>query len=67
MEKTFNSLEVMIRKRQHALWLLVVKEFEVEDRLNSQVQTWIREGVLSDRAYDRMRRRRRQKSTCETN
>ena len=66
MEKTFNSLEVMIRKRQHVLWLMVVKEFEVEDRLNSQVQTWIREGVLSDRAYDRMRRRR-QKSTCGTN
>ncbi len=65
MEKTFNSLEVMIRKRQHALWLMVVKEFEVEDRLNSQVQTWIREGVVSDRAYDRMRRR--QKSTCGTN
>lgn len=62
MEKTFNSLEVMIRKRQHALWLMVVKEFEVEDRLNTQVQTWIREGVVSDRAYDRMRRR--QKSTC---
>ena len=58
MEQSLNILEVMIRKRQHALWLEIVKAFEVEDRLNTQVQTWIREGVISDRAYDRERRRR---------
>jgi hypothetical protein len=58
MEQSLNILEVMIRKRQHALWLQIVKEFEVEDRVNTQVQTWIREGILSERAYDRERRRR---------
>jgi hypothetical protein len=59
MESSLNILEVMIRKRQHDLWLKIVKEFEVESSLNTQVQTWIREGVVADRAYDRMRRRAR--------
>ena len=54
-----NTLEIMIRRRQAVLWAQVVKLFEVEDRLNIQVQTWIREGNLSERAYDRERRRRR--------
>lgn len=58
MEQSLNILEVAIRKRQQALWMQIVKEFEVEDRLNTQVQTWIREGVISERAYDRERRRR---------
>jgi hypothetical protein len=58
MQESLNILEVLIRKRQHALWLKIVKEFEVEDRVNTQVQTWIREGIISERAYDRERRRR---------
>ena len=62
MDSSLNILEVMIRKRQHALWLKIVKEFEVESSLNAQVQTWIREGVVAERAYDRLRRRSR-KST----
>ena len=56
MEKTVNILEVMIRKRQAELWLKIVKEFEIEDRLNTQVQTWIREGTVSEKAYVRQRR-----------
>ncbi len=62
MDSSLNILEVMIRKRHHALWLKIVKEFEVENSLNTQVQTWIREGVVAERAYDRHRRRVR-KST----
>jgi len=58
MDTTLNTLEVMIRKRQHALWLNIVKLFEVEDSLNTQVQTWIREGTISDHAYTRARRQR---------
>jgi hypothetical protein len=58
MESTINSLEVMLRKRQHALWLKIVKEFEVEHSLNIQVQTWIREGRVSEKAYDRAQKRR---------
>jgi hypothetical protein len=58
MENQYNLLEVMIRKRQHALWLKVVKLFEVEDSLNTQVQNWIREGNVSEHAYTRARRRR---------
>lgn len=59
MDPTIDLLEVMIRKRQHALWLEIVKKFEVEEKLNTQVQTWIREGNVSERAYDRERKRRR--------
>ena len=56
MDANINILEVMIRKRQAELWLKIVKEFEVEDHLNTQVQTWIREGTLSEKAYARQRR-----------
>ena len=51
-----NMLTVMVRKRQLELWHKIVEEFEVEDSLNTQVQTWIREDVVSERAYDRHRR-----------
>lgn len=57
MDPGLNSLEVMIRKRHQALWLKIVKEFEVENSLNTQVQMWIREGNIAERAYDRARRR----------
>ena len=53
-----DALEIMIRKRQRVLWAKIVKMFEVEDRLNIQVQTWIREGTVSEHAYNRMRRTR---------
>ena len=65
MDSSLNILEVMIRKRQHALWLKIVKEFEVENSLNTQVQTWIREGVVAERAYDRLRRRSRGPHTAD--
>ena len=51
-------LTVTLRRRQLDLWRKIVKEFEVEQSLNAQVQTWIREGVVSEKAYDRARRRR---------
>jgi hypothetical protein len=57
--KAFNTLTVLIRKRQLELWRKIVKEFEVEDSLNTQVQTWIHEDRVSERAYDRHRRRER--------
>jgi hypothetical protein len=59
MEQSANLLEVMIRKRQHELWLKIVKEFEVEHKLNAQVQIWIRQGSVSEKAYDLSRRRGR--------
>jgi hypothetical protein len=59
MEHPVNLLEVMIRKRQHELWLKIVKEFEVEHKLNAQVQMWIRQGSISEKAYDLSRRRAR--------
>ena len=55
--ESFNLLTVMIRKRQLELWHKIVKEFEVEDSLNTQVQNWIREDVIAERAYDRHRSR----------
>jgi hypothetical protein len=51
-------LTVALRRRQLDLWRKIVKEFEVEQSLNAQVQTWIREGTVSEKAYDRARRRR---------
>ena len=54
--KALNTLTVLIRKRQLELWRKIVKEFEVDDSLNTQVQTWIREGCVPERAYDRYRR-----------
>lgn len=56
----FNTLTVMIRKRQLELWRKIVHEFEVEDSLNTQVQNWIREDVVAERAYDRHRARSKQ-------
>jgi hypothetical protein len=55
--KALNTLTVLVRKRHLELWRAIVKEFEVEDSLNTQVQTWIREDVVSERAYDRHRKR----------
>lgn len=52
-------LEVTLRKRQHALWMKIVALFEVEDSLNTQVQKWIHEGTVSERAYDRAQKRRK--------
>ena len=52
-----NSLTVMIRKRQLELWRHIRVAFEVEDTLYSQVQTWIQDGTLTERAYDRHRAR----------
>jgi hypothetical protein len=53
----FNTLSVTIRMRQGELWRKIVQEFEVEDSLNTQVQTWIHEGVVTERAFDRHRQR----------
>jgi hypothetical protein len=49
-------LEIALRKRQQALWRKIVKEFEVEQSLNVQVQNWIREGTVSEKAYAKSRR-----------
>jgi hypothetical protein len=50
-------LEITVRRRQQALWRKIVKEFEVEQSLNVQVQNWIREGTVSEKAYAKARRR----------
>jgi hypothetical protein len=55
--KAVNALTVLIRKRQLELWRHIVAAFEVEDSLNTQVQTWIREDCVPERAYDRYRKR----------
>jgi len=55
--KALNTLTVLVRKRHLELWRAIAKEFEVDDSLNTQVQTWIREDTVSERAYDRHRKR----------
>ncbi len=52
-----SPLTVALRRRQLDIWRKIVKEFEVEQSLNAQVQTWIREGIVSEKAYARARRR----------
>jgi hypothetical protein len=56
-QPTMDHLEIMLRRRQQALWLQIIKTFEVEDSLNIQVQKWIREGKISERAYDISRKK----------
>ena len=51
-------LEIALRRRQRELWRKIVKEFEIEQSLNVQVQKWIREGTISEKAYIRARRAR---------
>ena len=58
METSLCTLEIALRKRQQALWRKIVKEFEVEQSLNIQVQNWIREGTVSEKAYAKARRSR---------
>jgi hypothetical protein len=41
-------LEIQIRKRQLYIWNEIIKHYEVEDSLNSQIQKWIREGTFSE-------------------
>lgn len=50
-------LEIALRRRQYELWLKIVKTFEVEQSLNIQVQNWIREGTVSEKAYTKSQRR----------
>lgn len=52
-----STLEITLRRRQQTLWRKIVTEFEVEQSLNIQVQNWIREGTISEKAYAKARRR----------
>ena len=54
-----SSLTVTLRRRQLDLWRKIVKEFEVEQSLNVQVQKWIREGTVSEKAYDKALKKKR--------
>ena len=51
-----STLEITLRRRQQTLWRKIVTEFEVEQSLNIQVQNWIREGTISEKAYAKARR-----------
>ena len=53
MNSMLDHLEIVIKSRQRMLWLKVVELFEVEDRLNIQVQNWINKGQVSENAYRR--------------
>ncbi len=46
------------------LWQHIRQAFEVEDTLYAQVQTWIQEGTLTERAYDRHRARIKRHSSA---
>ena len=55
----------MMKRRRLELWAAIVKNYEVEASLNTQVQDWIRRGVFSDKAFDVMQRRKVKKSPSE--
>ncbi len=61
----YKSLDLMIKRRQLELWAAIVKNYEVEASLNTQVQDWIRRGIISDKAYDMLQRRKSRKIPSE--
>jgi hypothetical protein len=61
----YTSLDLMMKRRHLELWAAIVKNYEVEASLNTQVQNWIRCGVFSEKAYDVLQRRKVKKSSSE--
>ena len=43
-------LEALIQQRHLTLWSMVVRMYEVEPSMNSQVRKWILQGKLSEKA-----------------
>jgi len=48
--ETGGQLEAMITQRQLALWEQIVRTYEIEPSMNTQIRTWILQGILSEKS-----------------
>jgi hypothetical protein len=50
MDVTKQLLETHIRQRQMALWQDIIRHYDVDDTLKTQITKWIREGRFQTQA-----------------